>query len=550
METSESDDSTIPITPEADSDDFIRLDENEVFAWLRLVDGTARRAFDKTVNTVIKHAPKFDHFRQFLHCDYRQDRSQSAFTKDGDSIYDQPSATLYQWAGAFALRLTCLPHDPVQGWCMGTNHGRSPSKEVDLLLAPPTYDWTKTRILGHHATLKLHPESCRVSLHAKHTTTITRHGIKAFRHPESYVLEHGEIIIMGDCAFTFEYTDFFHSHSFEQDLTQYMREYHHPQWIINKYISPGSVGLPTVIGDYYCSPSAFDQGTFGKVSAGWTRSGGPVAIKTFKNPKKSEIYSHKELMEYIGRHDNIVHLLTCVSHFETKAPDAYCIYTPLALFNLSTVIMECTPDTTAKSALFTDYLSGLAYLHEQKGIMHRDISPGNLAVTSLHAPKGIILDLDAATTSISSTDHMKGTLPCLAPEIVALKAWDRSKVGKPPPPYEKNIDTWALGLLMYALYTGQSFAWVLFHVVTSKPSVTVTPQAYRGFQEKLEENSRNAKDPETQMALNLIGEMTAWESVDRNPASDTLRRMSEARPSQARGTIVAKEHRKRRRADD
>lgn len=97
--------------------------------------------------------------------------------------------------------------------------------------------------------------------------------------------------------------------------------------------------------------------------------------------------------------------LNCVSGFDTGIPGAYCIYAPLAEASLSHVINAYTPDNAAKLAFFADYLSGLSFLHDQKGIMHRDISPGNLAITSLHNPKGIIIDLDSATKS----DYLYGS---------------------------------------------------------------------------------------------------------------------------------------------
>ncbi|KAL8651928.1 MAG: hypothetical protein Q9210_002983 [Variospora velana] len=463
-----SDGSTVPNTPELDSGEVVRLREEHVFAWLRPLNGTAHKAFDATVNTVIKHSPEFDHFRHFLHCGSRLDRSQSIFTEDEDPSHERPPVPPYQ---------------------------------------------------------------------------VGRNGAKAFRHPESFLLEPGEIVFLGNCAYTFEYTEFFHSGAFKQALTQYMREYHGSLWSMNKYISPGSVGVATALGNYFCSPIAFNQGTFGKISAGWDKSGGTVAIKVFKNPKKSEIHSHVKLMESIGQHENILRLLECVSHFDTKVPDAYCVYTPLASTNLSDVINGYTTDAIAKSALFIDYLSGLSYLHDQKGIMHRDISAGNLAITSLSEPRGIILDLDAATTSDISTDHMKGTLPCLAPEIMALKDWDGAC--KQPPPYEKSIDTWALGLIMYALYTGQPFDWSFFGATTSGTVATVTPKTFTSFQDRLGKYRQNTESPEARAALSTVARMTAWKGAYRCSASYALQMLLQARSSQARGTIVLKESRKR-----
>ena len=240
--------------------------------------------------------------------------------------------------------------------------------------------------------------------------------------------------------------------------------------------------------------------------------------------------------------------MECVCKFDTKVPDAYCVYTPLAAANLSDVINGYTTDSIAKSALFTDYLSGLSYLHEKKGIMHRDISPGNLAITSLYEPRGIILDLDAATTSVASTDHMKGTLPCLAPEIIALKTWDGSC--KQPPAYEKSVDTWALGLIMYALYTGQPFDWALFGATARDSVATVTPKAFANFQDRLGKFSQHTKSPAAQLALSRIARMTAWEKAYRISASDALQVLLQTRTSQARGTIVLKESRKRLWRDD
>ena len=235
-----SDDSTIPNTPEADSEDAVRLDEGEVFAWLRPLSDTAQKAFDATVNTVIrnKYKPDFDHTRHFLHCDSRQDLSRSFFTEDGETSYDQPQGASYRWVGAFGLRLTYLTHNPVQGWCLGTQCNQSPVKKVDLLLAPPKSHWKKARVASHHATLQFHTESCRISIQARHTTTIGGNGTKTFRHSEFCILEHEEIVFLGDCAYTFEYTDFFRSSAFDRAVTQYTRKYQEPLWYMNKHISP------------------------------------------------------------------------------------------------------------------------------------------------------------------------------------------------------------------------------------------------------------------------------------------------------------------------
>lgn len=303
-EVTRSDTSTVPDTPKSDSGEIPTLDGDDVFAWLRPVNTLACEAFDATVNTVIKDDLDFDldHFYKFLHCDSRQNRAVSVYSEDGDSSHQQSSAPPHRWAGAFGFCLTHLPQNPAKGWRIGTNRARGTSGEVDLMLAPPNEHWRKADIAGSHARLALHPQSCRMTLEAKHTVTLGRDGAKPFRQAESRVLEDGEVVIIGACVYTFQYTDYFFSSAFGQEVAQYMRKYRDSHWSMNDYISPSSVGAPVSMGNYYCSPRAFAQGSFGKLSAGWTESGEAVAFKTFKKPVKSEIRSHVELMELIGRH--------------------------------------------------------------------------------------------------------------------------------------------------------------------------------------------------------------------------------------------------------
>jgi serine/threonine protein kinase len=184
------------------------------------------------------------------------------------------------------------------------------------------------------------------------------------------------------------------------------------------------------------------------------------------------------------------------------------------------VIHACTPDFAAKLTLFADYLSGLSYLHDQKGVMHRDISPGNLAVVSFDKPKGIILDLDSATASESSTDHMQGTVPFLSPEIINLKAWKQEE--EPPPPYGKSVDIWALRLNVYALYTDQPFSWGRFALSGARSTKLVTADLHEEFRRRLRQTIEAAEDSRAADFLRLIAGMTEFSAEDRISASTAL----------------------------
>ncbi|MCJ1244814.1 hypothetical protein MMC30_002014 [Trapelia coarctata] len=530
---SQSDGSTDCCTPEDFADD-VNVNEEGVFAWLRPFNQDACDAFDATVNAVIKNSDIFEHFRQFLHLEGKKvQRAGSVFTEDEDDNNAKKLGENEQWRGAFKFSLESPRNDPTS-WRLGSQC--SPDR-IDILLAPGDR-WKRLKVAHSHARLYIHRESYRMILEARHTVTIGRNCPKPITNLNSQVLEDGELVIIGACTFIFEHTEFFTTPTFQTSLQQVLNG--QGSGSLNQYLSPTSVGVPVLLGNYFCSPSAFAQGTFGTVSAGWTRDGAAVAIKRFKKPSKAEVLAHRAIMDFIGSHGNILQLLECVYHFETPIPDAYCVYSPLAAGSLRDVVTYHKIDTYAQLALFTDYLRGLSYLHNQKGVMHRDINPNNLAVVSLDDPRGIIIDLDSATQSPTSKDHMRGTPAYLAPEIVDLKD------GRKVPPFDKSADIWALGLSMFDLYQGCFLLWAQLPpgeklaMGTEPPRNTVTDDRYTRFQRRIQEMKDLCKDP---IALKFIGQiesMTEYSSKDRMSASDLLEEVLPLTTPLRQGKIVLK----------
>ncbi len=294
---SDSEGSTILLSPGSVADDLVNTNEDDVFAWLRPHCDTACAAFNASVNSALKNRDKYEHIRQFLHVTERDKRARSPYTETDT----EPENTPLQWSGGFKLSLKAPPRDPAKGWYLGTNRGRQ-SQEVDILLAPPTKDWASKRIAGKHARLFLHEQSCRIMLEARHAVTMTKNGAAVITQLNSRVIEDNELIVIGECSYIFQYAESYSTPAFEQDLVRFMKEQSGPQWSLNKLLSPASIGVPISIGSYCCSPSAFAQGTYGKISAGWTHEGRPVAIKVFKNPRETEVIGHKQIMEHIGYH--------------------------------------------------------------------------------------------------------------------------------------------------------------------------------------------------------------------------------------------------------
>jgi hypothetical protein len=130
----------------------------------------------------------------------------------------------------------------------------------------------------------------------------------------------------------------------------------------------------------------------------------------------------------------------------------------------------------------------VGYLHD-RGIVHRDLKPANVFLED-----GIIKVGDyGLCKSISASAHSRqtesiGTVHYMAPEI---------STGK----YNKQIDIYACGVLLYEMLTGQvpfegeSPAEILMKHLTSTPDVNALPAEYRALVAKA-----LAKDPSQRYA--------------------------------------------------
>lgn len=312
--------STVPFTPESFSRDVTSINETNVFARLSPLSQNACAAYDATVTAVAKHE-KFEHNRQYLEAVHCSKRARSVFTEDGETG-DPTESEPKQWVGSFTLSLSRPPRHLARGWYLGTGRGESFENEVDLLLAPPTDEWTKLGVAGKHARFFLNPEIGRIMLEARHTVFLGSDSTQTLTQSAIRVLAPGELICIGDCAYSFEYTELFTTRAFEEQLSQFMKNHLGAEWSLNNLVSPSSVGRPAKLGDYHCTPRAFDEGTFGKVTAGWTPKGTTIAIKQFKNPKQADIRAHKTMMEHIGIHVSFLST-SVVSMSESRARRTY-----------------------------------------------------------------------------------------------------------------------------------------------------------------------------------------------------------------------------------
>jgi serine/threonine protein kinase len=101
-------------------------------------------------------------------------------------------------------------------------------------------------------------------------------------------------------------------------------------------------------------------------------------------------------------------------------------------------------------------LRALKYMHK-RGVIHRDVKPANILVTSNGKVK--LGDMGTACLSVSNSHSVQGTFQYLAPEIFSVQS------------YDCKVDIWALGMTLLELAQGfnpfqsEHFARVLFHLV-------------------------------------------------------------------------------------
>ncbi|MEP6988397.1 MAG: serine/threonine-protein kinase, partial [Chloroflexota bacterium] len=162
------------------------------------------------------------------------------------------------------------------------------------------------------------------------------------------------------------------------------------------------------------------------------------------------------------RHPNIISVLDY--GFEDKQP-----YFTMELLETPQTILEAAHDTplSKKIELLIEVLQALVYLH-RRGVLHRDLKPGNILVNQAGVVKVLDFGLSLAGTNSRSNIHTNtvGTIAYMAPELFADE------------PASIASDLYAVGVIACELLTEQypfnqkNIALLINGILSSLPDLT------------------------------------------------------------------------------
>ncbi|WP_145421353.1 serine/threonine-protein kinase [Planctomycetes bacterium K23_9] len=228
--------------------------------------------------------------------------------------------------------------------------------------------------------------------------------------------------------------------------------------------APGSTPLPP-----YTIRRGVGVGGFGEVYFAVSEAGKEVALKRIQRNLEVELRGVSHCLNL--KHANLVSLFDICHDSDDQA---WVVMEYIAGLNLRQVLDQ-SPDGLSESEArrwFSAIAAGVQHLHAA-GLVHRDLKPGNV-----FDDLGVVKVGDYGLSKFISASHRGGhtesvgTFHYMAPEI------GRGKYGR-------EIDIYALGIILYELLTGQvpfdgeSCHEIIVKHLTATPDLSQVAQPYR-----------------------------------------------------------------------
>ncbi len=232
------------------------------------------------------------------------------------------------------------------------------------------------------------------------------------------------------------------------------------------------------------------RGGFGEVYFSVSDAGKEVALKLIRRNMEVELRGVTQCLNL--KHHNLIALYDIRTD---EIDDRWVVMEYVSGESLDEAIERHPKGMPLELAMhwFTGIATGVAYLHDH-GIVHRDLKPANIFLDESTVKIGDYgLSKFISCSRRSGQTESVGTVHYMAPEIANGR-------------YGKEIDTYALGIILYEMLTGhvpfegESVGEVLMKHLTAEPNLDALSEPFRGIV-----RGAMAKDPE--LRIKSVSEM-------------------------------------------
>lgn len=272
----------------------------------------------------------------------------------------------------------------------------------------------------------------------------------------------------------------------------------------------------------YTIKRGIGRGGFGEVYFAVSDAGKEVAIKLIRHNLDVELRGVTHCLNL--KHPNLIALYDVK---QDEQGNSWVVMEYATGESLEDVIRRCPNGLPPEEAIdwMQGIAAGVAYLHDH-GIVHRDLKPGNIFRDDGQVKLGDYgLSKFISCSRRSGQTESIGTVHYMAPEVANGR-------------YGKEIDIYALGIILYEVFTGhvpfegESVGEVLMKHLTAEPSLAELPPAYRDVIARA-----LAKDPAKRFGsigefMNALPPLAATIGY-RPPISETRSASEEQRPVEA-----------------